>query len=166
MRVRLTLVPVVRCQLKPSFAIPIGFEHRRPIIAESFCCRCCCSVGHGTPLLAHTLPKLTKIEPAEHRSQRPEIHQASSSACSWRKDLSAKPRPRETSRSLDKSVLPGFKRGVSHSTVHAPSRLYLPGPTKMKTIMIQNISVAREYCVKLWGCSRKVDTAATSIVSA
>src|ERR1700686_3995504 len=58
MGVSLTLMPVVRCQLKPSFAVPIGFEHRRSIIAESFCCRCCCSVGHGTPLLAHTLPKL------------------------------------------------------------------------------------------------------------
>lgn len=51
-------------------------------------------------------------------------------------------------------------------TTHAPSRLYLPGPTKRKTIPMQNISIAREYWAKLCGCSRKVDTNATSIVSA
>ena len=32
--------------------------------------------------------------------------------------------------------------------------------------MMQNISMEREYCVKLCGCSRNVETKATSMVSA
>ena len=50
--------------------------------------------------------------------------------------------------------------------VHAPSKLYFPGPTKRKTIMVQNISIAREYWMKLCGYSRKVEANATTIVNA
>ena len=31
---------------------------------------------------------------------------------------------------------------------------------------MQNISMEREYCVKCWGCSRKVETKATTMVNA
>ncbi|HYY26505.1 MAG TPA: hypothetical protein VE860_01080, partial [Chthoniobacterales bacterium] len=53
-----------------------------------------------------------------------------------------------------------------NENVQAPSKLYLPGPTKRKTIMMQNISIAREYWLKLCGYSRNVEAKATTIVKA